>query len=54
MKERDIIVTWKKDNVTENWGQMVGLVAKDMAEAWAIVKEQVADINLIKSVKLGK
>jgi len=54
MKEKDIIVTWKKDNVTENWGQMVGLVAKDMAEAWAIVKDQVSDINLIKSVRLGK
>ena len=52
--EKEIIVTWKKDQVTENWGEMVGLYANDMAEAWAVVKDNVANINLIYSVRLGK
>lgn len=52
--EREIIVTWKKGHEVENWGEMVGLHAADIAEAWAIVKENVADINLISNVKLGK
>ena len=54
MKERDIIVTWKKDNVVENWGFMVGLKATNIAEAWDIVRDLVEDVNLIKNVKLGK
>jgi hypothetical protein len=51
--EREIIVTWKTGEV-ENWGKMVGLYAKDMVDAWNQVEEQCPNLNLIKSIRLGK
>lgn len=51
--EREIIVTWKTGEV-ENWGEMVGLYAKDMVDAWNQVEEECPNLNLIRSVRLGK